>query len=51
MASLPGSGHMVAQADLRDADAIKVMVDAVAKEFGHIDILINNAGVFFDHPI
>ena len=51
MASLPGSGHMIAQADLRDADAIKVMVDAVAKEFGHIDILINNAGVFFDHPI
>ena len=43
LASLPGSGHMIAQADLRDADAIKVMVDSVAKEFGHIDILINNA--------
>lgn len=51
VASLPGSGHMIVQADLRDAAAIKVMVDQVGKEFGQIDILINNAGVFFDHPI
>jgi NAD(P)-dependent dehydrogenase (short-subunit alcohol dehydrogenase family) len=49
--SLSGSGHMIVQADLRDAAAIKVMVDQVGKEFGHIDVLINNAGVFFDHPI
>ena len=49
--SLPGSGHIKVQADLRDADAIKSMVDQVGKTFGHIDVLINNAGVFFDHPI
>ena len=48
---LSGSGHIIVQADLRDPDAIKVMVEAVAKEFGVIDVLINNAGVFFDHPI
>ena len=30
MASLPGSGHMTAQADLRDPAAIKIMVDQVA---------------------
>jgi 3-oxoacyl-[acyl-carrier protein] reductase len=51
VASLPGSGHMIVQADLRGAAEIKVMVDQVGKEFGQIDILINNAGVFFDHPI
>jgi 3-oxoacyl-[acyl-carrier protein] reductase len=51
LAGLPGTGHMTVQADLRDAAEIKAMVDQVAKEFGHIDILINNAGVFFDHPI
>jgi len=51
VASLPGSGHITAGADLRDAHAIKVMVDSVAKEFGAIDVLVNNAGVFFDHPI
>ena len=49
--SLAGSGHIIVQADLRDPDAIKSMVDSVAKEFGAIDVLINNAGVFFDHPI
>ncbi len=51
LAALPGSGHLLAQADLRDAAAIKEMVDLVGKEFNQIDILINNAGVFFDHPI
>ena len=39
------------QADLRDAAAIKNMVDQVGNTFDHIDVLINNAGVFFDHPI
>ena len=49
--SLAGSGHISIQADLRDPDAIKTMVDSVAQSFGVIDVLINNAGVFFDHPI
>jgi NAD(P)-dependent dehydrogenase (short-subunit alcohol dehydrogenase family) len=51
LTTLPGEGHIIAEADLRDADQIKVMVDEVADTFGTIDILINNAGVFFDHPI
>jgi 3-oxoacyl-[acyl-carrier protein] reductase len=41
---LSGSGHII-QADLRDPNAIKAMVDSVAQEFGVIDVLINNAGV------
>ena len=49
--SLAGSDHIIIQADLRDPDAIKSMVDSVAQEFGVIDVLINNAGVFCDHPI
>jgi 3-oxoacyl-[acyl-carrier protein] reductase len=49
--SLPGDGHITAQADLRDPEAIRIMVDLVAHEFGKIDVLINNAGVFIDHPI
>ena len=49
--SLAGAGHIIVQADLRNPDAIKTMVDSVAQEFGVIDVLINNAGVFFDHPI
>ncbi len=49
--TLSGDGHITAQADLRDPEAIRKMVDLVAHEFGKIDVLINNAGVFIDHPI
>ena len=49
--SLSGDDHISAQADLRDPTAIQKMVDLVAHDFGKIDVLINNAGVFIDHPI
>jgi NAD(P)-dependent dehydrogenase (short-subunit alcohol dehydrogenase family) len=49
--SLPGTGHVVVQADLRDADAVRAMVEAAADALGGIDILVNNAGVFTSHPI
>ncbi len=51
VASLPGSGHVVVQADLRDADQVRAMVDAAAASLGGLDVLVNNAGVFFPHPI
>ena len=51
VASLPGSGHVVAQADLRDPDAVRVMVDEAAAVLGGIDVLVNNAGVFVAHEI
>jgi len=51
LASLPGTGHLLVQADLRDPAAIRTMVDAAATGLGGIDVLVNNAGVFHDHPI
>ena len=51
MASLPGEGHVVVQADLRDSVAVRDMVDAAAGTLGGIDILVNNAGVFVYHRI
>jgi NAD(P)-dependent dehydrogenase (short-subunit alcohol dehydrogenase family) len=51
VASLPGSGHVLAQADLRDPDAVRVMVDGAAAALGGIDVLVNNAGVFVPHQI
>lgn len=48
---LSGDGHIITQADLRDPEAIRLMVDTVAGEFGKIDVLINNAGIFIEHPI
>ena len=50
-ASLPGTGHTIVQADLRDPEAVKVMVDQAAADLGGIDVLVNNAGVFYSHPI
>lgn len=51
LAGLPGNGHVLAEADLRDAAAIRTMVDEVAGSLGGIDVLVNNAGVLFDHPV
>lgn len=51
LSELAGEGHMVVQADLADPDAIQTMVDDVSKAFQRIDVLVNNAGIFEDHPI
>jgi len=37
--------------NVADEEAIKKVVDEIKKEFGAIDILINNAGVYFPTPI
>lgn len=39
------------RADLRDPESITRMVAEAADALGGIDVLVNNAGVFFDHPI
>lgn len=49
--SIPGRGHVLVQADLADPQAIRAMVDEAAEILGSIDVLVNNAGVFFAHPI
>jgi 3-oxoacyl-[acyl-carrier protein] reductase len=49
-AGLTGEGHVVVQADLTDADAVRRMVDEAADRLGGLDVLVNNAGVFEAHP-
>lgn len=51
LAGLAGSGHVAVRADLRDPEAITAMVGKAAAALGGIDVLVNNAGVFFAHPI
>jgi len=51
LASLAGSGHMVAPANLADPAAIEKMVAKVIGHLGQIDILVNNAGIYNDHPL
>jgi 3-oxoacyl-[acyl-carrier protein] reductase len=49
--SLPGDGHVLVGADLRDPAAVRAMVDGAADGLGGIDVLVNNAGIFVAHPI
>ncbi len=49
--SLHGEGHCIVHGDLRNPDAVKEMVDQAASHLGGIDVLVNNAGIFVDHPI
>jgi len=46
-----GRKAMLAQADVADYPDTHRMAQAVLEEFGHIDILINNAGINSDHTI
>lgn len=50
-AALPGDGHIAVRADLRDPDAVRVMVDAAVAGLDGLDVVVNNAGVFQAHPI
>ncbi|HVT68980.1 MAG TPA: SDR family oxidoreductase [Trebonia sp.] len=49
--SLPGHGHLTVRADLADADAVRVMVDEAADALGGLDVLVNNAGIYVEHPV
>jgi len=51
VAGLPGGGHTVVQADLADPDAVRLAVDAAAAALGGLDVLVNNAGIYFRHQI
>ncbi len=42
-----GGTGMTFQADVRDRGAVDAMVDSALKEFGKIDILVNNANINF----
>lgn len=49
--SLDGDGHVVVRADLADAGAVRAMVDAAAAGLGGLDMLVNNAGIYLEHPV
>jgi NAD(P)-dependent dehydrogenase (short-subunit alcohol dehydrogenase family) len=50
LAELPGTGHLLVQADMADAEEVGAMVDRAADDLGGLDVLVNNAGVFTAHP-
>ena len=51
LATLAGSGHLIVQADLADADALQRMVETVINEMGGLHVLVNNAAIYEDHAV
>ncbi len=49
LAGLPGSGHASFDADLADPEATLRLWRRLEAHFGRIDVLVNNAGVYFGH--
>jgi NAD(P)-dependent dehydrogenase (short-subunit alcohol dehydrogenase family) len=48
---LPGGPHVAVQADIREPEAVKGLIASVVEKLGGLDIVVNNAGVFLDHPV
>ena len=51
LAALPDSPHYMVQADVKDSDQVERMVQEVLSRLGHIDVLVNNAGIYEEHPL
>src|SRR3984957_19323548 len=49
-AQLAGDGHLLCSADLGDAAATARLWSETAPTVGRIDVLVNNAGLFTNHP-
>jgi NAD(P)-dependent dehydrogenase (short-subunit alcohol dehydrogenase family) len=47
---LPGRGHAVFQADMGDPGAVDRLWSEATGHFGAVDIVVNNAGVYREHP-
>lgn len=48
--AMAGSGHVLFAADLSDVDAIEPLWREVTRAFGSVDTLVNNAGIYREHP-
>ena len=49
--SLDGDGHVVVRADLAVPAEVRAMVDAAAAGLDGLDVVVNNAGIYVDHPV
>ncbi|MEG0168994.1 3-oxoacyl-[acyl-carrier-protein] reductase [Anaerorhabdus sp.] len=47
--TLPEGNHSIYKCDVQDHDAVKVMMEEIVKQYGHIDVLVNNAGITRDN--
>jgi NAD(P)-dependent dehydrogenase (short-subunit alcohol dehydrogenase family) len=50
LAALPGDGHALFPAEIGDAAKVEALWRAVIARFGRIDVLVNNAAIYENHP-
>ncbi len=48
---LAGDGHFAAKANLSDPAAVQELMETVIDEFGSLDVVVNNAGIYLPHPV
>ncbi|MFH0989948.1 MAG: SDR family oxidoreductase [bacterium] len=51
LASLGEGHHACFQADIGQSESVRKLVEQVLEQFERIDVLVNNAGIFLNHPI
>ncbi|MGD8441810.1 MAG: SDR family oxidoreductase [Holophagae bacterium] len=51
LASLSGGGHVALQADVAVPEAAAMLVDDAVDALVGLDIVVNNAGIFFEHKL
>ncbi|MFN8376125.1 MAG: SDR family oxidoreductase [Anaerolineae bacterium] len=51
LTALAGSGHLLVQADMANAGEVQRMVETIVAQMGGLHILVNNAGIYGDHPL
>jgi NAD(P)-dependent dehydrogenase (short-subunit alcohol dehydrogenase family) len=51
MRSLPVGRHLAVRADVADPEQVRALVMRIIDEYGRIDVLINNAGIYEEHRI
>jgi 3-oxoacyl-[acyl-carrier protein] reductase len=44
-------GHLILPADVADPEQARSLVERVVAELGRIDVLVNNAGIYEQHPV
>src|SRR5262245_15972363 len=47
VSNLPKGDHVVCPGDYSNSDVVKTMEDTLRARWGHIDVLVNCAGVFY----
>lgn len=51
LAALPGKGHQLFKRDISQKEETKALIDDFVKEYGRLDVLVNNAGISIFHEI